>query len=555
LTEMLLITRFCADNMGYNILIIDDDRANRDLTSELLIAAEIGCDTIATEDFGKGFGTARKTRPDIVLLDTKAADPRGIAIITRLHENEYTGRIPIIIITSYDSPDDLTEALRAGIFDYVSKPVAVPELTSRLNKAIEFIESFREVEKRIQKAREDIESLEKLMRNTGQTPFAFFVVNPAGELEWANDGFKRLHGFGLEEFRELYGNTIFSLDPCSGMAAFFNNCLKEKKSDDCIFRVKSRTGENRWLQIFIIPHLNSGGQIEKLIAVEFDITVFKTKEDELHLQYKKMKEITNNLEKANAQLEEQKREINLQKQTIEQEQEKSEKLLNNILPFEVAKQLKSKGRAGTRQYKLVSVLFADFKGFSNISKTLDPKDLVSILDSYFAQFDEITGRHYIEKIKTIGDAYMCAGGLPLSNKSNPIDTVLAGLEIQYYMNTLNDSKVLNNLTVWELRVGIHTGQVVAGVVGKKRFAYDIWGDAVNIASRMEQSGHVGMVNVSGVTYEYIKNFFDCDYRGKIETKNLGKIDMYFVNRIKQEFSLDKLGILPNDKMMNLVNKL
>jgi class 3 adenylate cyclase len=201
------------------------------------------------------------------------------------------------------------------------------------------------------------------------------------------------------------------------------------------------------------------------------------------------------------------------------------------------------------------VLFADFKGFSRISKTLDPKDLVNILDSYFATFDEITGKHYIEKIKTIGDAYMCAGGLPLSNKSNPIDSVLAGLEIQSFLNELNDTKVLNNLQVWELRIGIRTGPVVAGVVGKKRFAYDIWGDTVNVASRMEQSGHVGMVNISGITYDYIKDFFDCNYRGKIETKNLGKIDMYFVNRIKPEYSLDKFGILPNDLMINLVNKL
>ena len=170
--------------------------------------------------------------------------------------------------------------------------------------------------------------------------------------------------------------------------------------------------------------MNSDGIIEELIAVEIDITSFKNKEEELNAQNKKMKEIARHLKKPMPCLRCKRHEINQQKMTIEVEQEKSEKLLLNILPFEVAKQLKSKGRAGTRQYKLVSVLFADFKGFSKISKTLDPKDLVSILDSYFATFDEITGTHYIEKIKTIGDAYMCAGGLPLSNKSNPIDAVL-----------------------------------------------------------------------------------------------------------------------------------
>jgi PAS domain S-box-containing protein len=449
----------------------------------------------------------------------------------------------------------LINSEKAVAFDYISELFSTSELTTRLRKALEMMDSYQEIEKKIQKAKEDVEVLEKLMTSSGHTPFAFIVIKPNGDLEWANDGFERLHGYPLDEYYATYGNTIFGLDTASEMANLFNKCLAEKQSNDCICSVKSKKGESRWLQIFITPHINSAGQVEKLIAVEIDITVFKTKEEELHTQYKKMKEITRNLEKANAQLEEQKQEINQQKQTIEQEQEKSEKLLNNILPFEVAKQLKSKGRASTRQYKLVSVLFADFKGFSNISKTLDPKDLVSILDSYFAKFDEITGMHYIEKIKTIGDAFMCAGGLPLSNKSNPVDTVLAGLEIQYYMNTLNDKKVLNNLSVWELRLGIHSGPVVAGVVGKKRFAYDIWGDTVNIASRIEHSGHVGMVNVSGVTYEYIKDFFDCDYRGKIETKNLGKIDMYFVNRIKPEFSSDKFGIIPNEIMNNLVNKL
>jgi PAS domain S-box-containing protein len=443
----------------------------------------------------------------------------------------------------------------AALFDGIAKSLPIPELISRLKKAYDFLESEKDIDRKLDEIKEERDMLIKFLSASSQAPFAFIVIKPSGEIEWVNDGFEGIHGYKLTEYLESHGNTIFSLDPASGIAQLFNKCLKENKSINNICKVKSHKGGTHWLQIFMTPQINIEGKIEEIIAVEFDITLFKNKEEELNAQNDKIKEIARVLEKTNAQLEEQKHEINEQKHTIELEQEKSEKLLLNILPFEVAKQLKSKGRAGTRSYKLVSVLFADFKGFSRISKTLDPKDLVNILDSYFATFDEITGRHYIEKIKTIGDAYMCAGGLPLSNKSNPIDTVLAGLEIQSYLNDLNDTKVLNGLQVWELRIGIHTGPVVAGVVGKKRFAYDIWGDTVNVASRMEQSSHVGMVNVSGITYDYIKDFFICDNRGKIETKNLGKIDMYFVNRIKPEFSQDKLGILPNEVMMNLVNKL
>ena len=494
-------------------------------------------------------------QPDLVLLDINADDPDSYAILQSFREKQTGKRIPVIVLTSFQTQSIVDDLCNAGAFDFIIKPVVAHEFDSRLKKAIEVVDSYRNIDKKIQHVKEDIQTIENLLITSSHASFAYILINPSGEIEWVNDGFERLHGYNLEEYRASHGKTIFGLSPGSEIANLFYKCLKEKKSIECTTRVGLRNGDNRWLQIFITPRLNSAGIIEKLVAVEVDISPFKIKEEELNAQYKRMKEITRHLEKANAQLEVQKGEINQQKMIIEEEQEKSEKLLLNILPFEVAKQLKSKGRAGTRQYKLVSVLFTDFKGFSNISKTLDPKDLVSILDSYFAKFDEITGAHYIEKIKTIGDAYMCAGGLPLSNKSNPIDAVLAGLEIQYYMNTLNDSKVLNNLPVWELRLGIHSGPVVAGVVGKKRFAYDIWGDTVNIASRMEQSGHVGWVNISGATYEYIKDFFDCDYRGKIETKNLGKIDMYFVNRIKPEYSSDKFGILPNDLMVNKVNKL
>jgi len=466
----------------------------------------------------------------------------------------------VIIIDDKKAGKDLLHTIESmpeitAMFDGIPKATPVPELTRRLKKAYDFIVADEDFEHRIKMIKDERETILKYLSGSIHAPFSFMLIKPSGEIEWVNDGFEKIHGHKLSEYLESHGNTIFSLDPSSEIGNLFNICLKERKSIDSIIKVKSKKGVAHWLQVYFTPQINPQGKIEELIAVEIDITVFKNKEDELYAQNDKIKEIARVLEKTNVLLEEQKQEINEQKQTIELEQEKSEKLLLNILPFEVARQLKTKGRAGTRSYKLVSVLFADFKGFSRISKTLDPKDLVNILDSYFATFDEITGRHYIEKIKTIGDAYMCAGGLPLSNKSNPIDAVLAGLEIQNYLNSLNDTKVLNNLQVWELRIGIHTGPVVAGVVGKKRFAYDIWGDTVNIASRMEQSGHVGMVNISGITHDYIKDFFDCDYRGKIETKNIGKIDMYFVNRIKTEFSEDRFGILPNDLMMNMVNKL
>jgi PAS domain S-box-containing protein len=541
--------------MDYRIILISSNQENREQIMEILNNSGYNFQIIPTDEMSGKIMQREGNQPDLVLLDINADDPDSYAVLQLFHEKETGKRIPVIVLTSFQTQRFVDDLCNAGAFDFINKPIVVNEFISRLEKAIEVVDSYRNIDRKIQHVKEDIETIENLMVTSSHASFAYILINPSGEIEWVNDGFELLHGYNLEEYRATQGKTIFGLAPGSEIANLFYKCLKEKKSIECIGKVVLRNGDTRWLQIFIAPRLNSAGIIEKLVAVEVDISPFKIKEEELNAQYKQMKEITRHLEKANAQLEVQKGEINQQKMIIEEEQEKSEKLLLNILPFEVAKQLKSKGKAGTRQYKLVTVLFTDFKGFSNISKTLDPKDLVSILDSYFAKFDEITGAHYIEKIKTIGDAYMCAGGLPLSNKSNPIDAVLAGLEIQYYMNTLNDSKVLNNLPVWELRLGIHSGPAVAGVVGRKRFAYDIWGDTVNIASRMEQSGHVGWVNISGATYEYIKDFFDCDYRGKIETKNLGKIDMYFVNRIKPEYSSDRFGILPNDLMINKVNKL
>lgn len=218
------------------------------------------------------------------------------------------------------------------------------------------------------------------------------------------------------------------------------------------------------------------------------------------------------------------------KKIIEFEKDRSEKLLLNVLPQETAEELKEKGSATPKHYDMVSVLFTDFKGFTSIAEKLTPQELVAELDACFHAFDKIVDKHNIEKIKTIGDAYMCAGGIPVANTTNPVDVVKAALEIREYMEKMKAAKEARGEEYWELRIGIHTGAVVAGVVGKNKFAYDIWGDAVNTASRMESSGIPGKVNISGNTYELIKDHFNCKHRGKIQAKNKGEIDMYIVEK-------------------------
>ncbi|MCK5370244.1 MAG: tetratricopeptide repeat protein [Cyclobacteriaceae bacterium] len=207
-----------------------------------------------------------------------------------------------------------------------------------------------------------------------------------------------------------------------------------------------------------------------------------------------------------------------------------ESLLLNILPEETARELQQDGYATPRYYESVSVLFTDFIGFTKIAEGLKPHELIAELNSYFNAFDDIIEKYHLEKIKTIGDSYMCAGGIPTPNTTHPCRIVQAGLAMQEYMDIKNEQCKKLGKKPWGLRIGIHTGPVVAGVVGNKKYAYDIWGDTVNIASRMESKGEVGKVNISAATYKLINDNYECKYRGKIAAKNKGNIDMYFIEK-------------------------
>lgn len=223
-----------------------------------------------------------------------------------------------------------------------------------------------------------------------------------------------------------------------------------------------------------------------------------------------------------------------QNEIIERERAKSDGLLLNILPEETARELKEKGYADARNFEAVTVLFTDFKGFTSLSESLTPVELVSEIDTCFRQFDAIVGKYGIEKIKTIGDSYMAVGGIPVPDINHAVNTVLAALEIRDFMLDLREKRLAENKLFFEIRIGLHSGPVVAGIVGTKKFAYDVWGDTVNTASRMESSGEPGKVNISGKTWEAVRDFFVCIPRGKIQAKNKGEIEMFFVEKAKPE---------------------
>ncbi|MEM7180087.1 MAG: adenylate/guanylate cyclase domain-containing protein [Spirochaetota bacterium] len=220
--------------------------------------------------------------------------------------------------------------------------------------------------------------------------------------------------------------------------------------------------------------------------------------------------------------------FDLNQSKLKKEKLKSDELLLNILPAATAQELKETGQTQPMSYESVTVMFTDFKGFTQIAEELSPEEVVRELHHCFKEFDLVAKQHGLEKIKTIGDAYMCVGGLPLTNDTHPTDVVRAALAMRNFINTWKEEHLANNKPVWDVRIGIHTGKVVAGVVGVSKFSYDIWGDTVNMASRMESSGSPGQVNISEDTFLLVQNHFNCTARGKIAAKNKGEMEMYFV---------------------------
>jgi class 3 adenylate cyclase len=224
--------------------------------------------------------------------------------------------------------------------------------------------------------------------------------------------------------------------------------------------------------------------------------------------------------------------IDRSKDTIEEKKQEANELLLNILPEHVAEEIKLKGRASPALYENTTILFSDFKDFTQFSELFTPEELISELATCFETFDEIITRHGLEKIKTIGDAYMCVGGIARDGTTGADSaerSVLAAMEMAEYIRDVRRKKLSDGKAYWDVRIGVHTGDIVAGIVGKKKFAFDIWGDAVNVANRLQTCSEEGRINISDTTYKLVKDYFICSPRGKIAVKNKGELDMYFVD--------------------------
>lgn len=255
------------------------------------------------------------------------------------------------------------------------------------------------------------------------------------------------------------------------------------------------------------------------------------------------------LRRARAQLDDAVREAEKSRRLAEQEAARADALLGNILPRAVIDEFKNRGEVQARYFPLATILFCDFQNFTQRAARMEPALLVQTLDCYFAAFDEVVERRGLEKIKTIGDSYMCAGGVPLHSRSHVADSCLAALEMQDRVRRLNFEREAFALEPWHMRVGIHAGPVMSGVVGRQKFTYDVWGDVVNVAQRMEAAGEAGRINVSEAVYHRVRHLFHFEPRGPVEVRGKGAMPMYFLDRLLPGLSSDDAGLAPNDRFV------
>lgn len=349
--------------------------------------------------------------------------------------------------------------------------------------------------------------------------FSIFTLNKKLRINSWSKGSEKIFQYETDEVIGKHFDIIFTeKDRNDGIPKLeAKTAIKEGRAIDNRWHMR-KDGSKFYASGLVFPLTGLDKKLIGYVKILRDLTEKKKAEDIIKKTHGDIKKYSKELELLNAN-----NESLLEKLTVEKK--RSDDLLLNILPFEIAEELKNYGTSEAKLYENVSVLFSDFVGFTNVSEKLTPKELVAELHHCFTAFDTILERNGLEKIKTIGDGYLAVCGLPIEVENHAVKAIQAAIEITEFIN-----KRQTEGGKFNIRIGINSGSAVAGIVGVKKFAYDIWGDTVNTASRLEQHSLSGKINISDTTYRLVKNNFTCIHRGKIDAKNKGKIDMYFVER-------------------------
>jgi class 3 adenylate cyclase/DNA-binding LytR/AlgR family response regulator len=496
-------------------IVLEDEENNREwLLKKLANYPELEIVGWA-EDVDAAYTLIATEKPDAAFMDIQLIGGDVLQLLSRLKENALP--IPyIVMITGY--PDYIFSALndyRKYVVQYLLKPI-VEGWQQKFRKSIDIL---------IAAKLQDSISINPAEPTgaRGLSPTSVFINNRGSLLRLDLDQICYLEVAGG-------GESIIVTETESHQVDITLNKFQEILAPEDFFRVsrdniakiakiKRVVKEDRVVEIQIGQKMKVIGVGDKYYSELIKILpTIKDKPAQVmgqsYLLDRETASIIQNLED--------------EKNQLAIEGQKSERLIHNILPTEIAQELKDTGQASAQKFDMASVMFVDFKDFTLIAEQLSPEELVGEIDFFFKRFDEISLKNQIEKIKTIGDSYMAAAGIPKADFDNPIRIVQAALEIQKFLHETNLKRKEAGKLQFEARIGIHTGSVVAGVVGNQKMAYDVWGDTVNIAARLEQTGQVGKVCVSEATYEHVKRHFSCRYAGAIDAKNKGNLDIYYV---------------------------
>lgn len=480
-----------------NILIVDDNPDNLELLFFYLIDAEFT--VLQTTDGVSAIKKAEETQPDIILLDIMMPGIDGFETCRRLKANELTKDIPVIFMTALSETIDKITGFNVGAVDYLTKPIKAEEVIARVTTHLTIRNLNRSLIKQNQKLQQEIQKRqekEEELRLSNQAIAASsngIVIADVRETDmpviYVNPAFERLTGYTAQEVigrncRFLQGKDIEqpALDELRA-------ALREQRSCTVVLSNYRKDGTQFWNELSISPIYDNSGNITHFIGIQMDITERKQAQEALHYQ-----------------------------------QEQTENLLLNILPEQIAQQLKQHPGTIANTFAEVSVLFADLVGFTEFSARKSATEVVEMLNVIFSKFDQLAERHGLEKIKTIGDAYMVVAGLPTHRPDHAEAIAQMALDIQESIAQVSTETG----EPFSIRIGINSGPVVAGVIGLKKFSYDLWGDTVNIASRMESQGIPGAIQLTTQTYKLLRDKYHFKKQGVIQVKGKGKMMTYLL---------------------------